>query len=73
VPRRTVEDGVREIAAALRDGLIDDYRHNRYSNYKTLSDPSNHLTIRSQHISELYAPSAVPEIEIDVATAESGS
>jgi nucleoside-diphosphate-sugar epimerase len=70
VPRHTAEDGVREIAAALRNGLIEDYTLNRYSNYKTLSDPSNHLAIRSRHINELYAPSAVPETAIAVATAE---
>ena len=61
MPRYTVEDGVREIEAALRDGRIGDYRDKRYSNYKTLSDPANHLSIRSRHITELYAPRPVAE------------
>ena len=55
-PQYTVEDGVREIEAALREGRIGDYRDDRYSNYKTLRDPSNHLSIRSRHITPLYAP-----------------
>jgi len=62
-PHHTVEDGVREIEAALRKGRIEDYRENRYSNYKTLSDPANHLSIRSRHITELYAPRPAIERE----------
>jgi len=54
--RYSVEDGVREIHAALMDGKIGDYQDRCYSNYKTLSDPGNHLTIRSRHINALYAP-----------------
>jgi nucleoside-diphosphate-sugar epimerase len=55
-PRYTVEDGVNEIATALRKGVLGDYRDRLFSNYKTLSDPSNHLSIRSRRIIELYAP-----------------
>jgi nucleoside-diphosphate-sugar epimerase len=54
-PLHAVEDGVREIEAAIRSGRIRDYRDRRHSNYKTLSDPGNHMNIRSRHISELYA------------------
>jgi nucleoside-diphosphate-sugar epimerase len=57
LPRHTIEDGVREIEAALRNGQIGDFRDRRYSNYKTLSDPDNHLSIRSHHINKLYEPS----------------
>jgi len=57
VPHHRVEDGVREVAAALRSGQIEDYRAARYSNYKTLSDSSNYLSIRSRHINGVYAPS----------------
>jgi nucleoside-diphosphate-sugar epimerase len=54
-PRCTVEEGVREIEAALRDGRVANYRDKCYSNYKTLSDSDNHLSIRARHISALYA------------------
>ena len=47
---------MRELEAALRDGRIGDYRERRYSNYKTLSDPDNHLSVRARQISQLYAP-----------------
>jgi nucleoside-diphosphate-sugar epimerase len=64
LPRYTVEDGVHEIAAALRDGSIRDYRDNRYSNIKTLSVPTNHSTIRSTRISRLYSlPPSGEEME----------
>ncbi len=55
-PQYTVQDGVREIEAALRDGRIKDYRNKLYSNYKTLSDPGNQIAIRARHITGLYAP-----------------
>jgi nucleoside-diphosphate-sugar epimerase len=55
-PRFTVEDGIQEIVTELRTGHIKDYGERRFSNYKTLSDPSNHLGIRSRRIIELYAP-----------------
>lgn len=49
VPRYTVEDGIREIEAALHDGRIVDYRDSRYSNYMTLSDPNNCPSIHLRH------------------------
>jgi len=62
-PQFTVEDGVREIAAALRAGHIGNYLDKCYSNYKTLSDPTNYLTIRSRHIYGVHAPSST-EVEV---------
>lgn len=37
VPRRTVADGVAEIAASISKGAVPDYTAARYSNYKTLT------------------------------------
>jgi nucleoside-diphosphate-sugar epimerase len=62
VPRYTVEEGVREIQAAFQDGRIGDYREKRYSNFRTLSDAVNHMSIRSRQISELYAPQSLDEV-----------
>ncbi len=62
-PHYTVEDGVREIEAVLQNGRIGDYRDKTYSNYKTLSDPSNHLSIRSRHINGLYASTPSKAVE----------
>jgi hypothetical protein len=61
-PHYTVAEGVREIAAALRVGQIGNYLDKCYSNYKTLSEPTNYLTIRSRHIYGVHAPSAT-EVE----------
>ena len=60
-PQYGVEDGVREIAVALRAGQIGNYQDKRHSNYKMLSDPNNQLSIRSRHINELYA-APLPEV-----------
>lgn len=54
-PDYTVEDGVREIEAALRARQIENYQDKRYSNYMTLRDPANFLSISSRNITELYA------------------
>jgi nucleoside-diphosphate-sugar epimerase len=54
-PQYTVEDGVREIEAALRAGLINNYQDKRYSNYLTLREPANFMTISSRSITDLYA------------------
>lgn len=54
VPLYSVENGVCEIKTALREEQIRDYRDKRYSNYKTLSDPDIHLSIRSQPIINSY-------------------
>jgi len=62
---------VREIESALREGRIADYRDRRYSNYKALTAPENHLSIYSRHISQLYA--AVPDdlvMSVGLAVAE---
>jgi len=58
-PRYTVEDGIRQIEAALRTGQIQDYRDKRYSNYLTLTYPAIFRSISSRNISELYAPPLV--------------
>jgi nucleoside-diphosphate-sugar epimerase len=71
-PHQTVEDSVRETGAALREGRIGDYRDKCYSNYKTLSDPDNHLSIRSEHITELYTPVPFDETVKGSATAVAG-
>ncbi len=55
-PRFTLEHGIKEIADEVTKGNIKDYRERNFSNYKTLSDPTNHLGIRSRRIIELYAP-----------------
>jgi nucleoside-diphosphate-sugar epimerase len=70
LPRYTVEDGVHEIAAALRDGSIQDYRDSRYSNIKTLSVPTSHSSIRSKRISGLYAVPPLGEVREGAVTAE---
>lgn len=71
-PHYTVEDGVREIAAALQAGRVRNYQDKCYSNYKMLSNPSNHLSIRARHINELYAP-LLPEVEDGMVAASAGS
>jgi nucleoside-diphosphate-sugar epimerase len=67
VAEYTLEEGVREIEAALRDGRLGDYRQRRYSNYQTLSDPDDSLGIRLRHINKLYAAP-----HLDPAWAETG-
>ena len=36
IPRRTVADGVAEIAETIVQGIVPDFRDARYSNYKAL-------------------------------------
>ena len=55
-PQHTVEEGVREIEVALRDGRIADYRLWRYNNHKTLSDLGLYADFRSRRAYSLYAP-----------------
>jgi nucleoside-diphosphate-sugar epimerase len=45
-PEHTVEDGVREIEAALRDGSIGDYYDPAYNNHKFLTNVDNAPLIR---------------------------
>lgn len=56
-----LEAGIREIAAALRQGTIDDYQSVRYSNQKTLSDPAGQMLLKAHPISELYAADTVDQ------------
>ncbi len=60
VPRHTVAEGILEIAAAVRDGRIADYREARYSNYRTLSEGNGELLIRRTQMTPLYADSLEP-------------
>jgi hypothetical protein len=71
LPKHTLEDGVRDIQAALRSGLVADYRDKRYSNYQSLCNGSRCQRIRSRHITALYAPPPVDELVrvAEVATA----
>ncbi len=41
-----LEEGILELADALRSGVIGDYRNARYSNHKTLSDPTGQPSLR---------------------------
>jgi nucleoside-diphosphate-sugar epimerase len=62
IPQHALGDGIREIEAVLKAGQVADYRDKRYSNYKTLSESSNHLAIRSRHITGLYRPQALGDL-----------
>ena len=53
-PCYTVEQGVRQMEAALRSGEIQDYRDKRYSNILTLTYPASFRSVSSRSISELY-------------------
>jgi len=65
----TLEAGAREIVMALSDGRIHDHQAARYSNHKTLIEPSGQQHLRSRRISELYQPAAiVPLRAVSVAT-----
>jgi len=59
----TVEDGVKEIEAAVRKGEIKNYQDFAHNNYQTLSDAGNLLSARSRHISNLYEVPPAPETE----------
>ncbi len=45
-PGWTLEDGVRQIVRAIRDGTIGDYRHPRYSNFKFLTEANGRDALR---------------------------
>jgi nucleoside-diphosphate-sugar epimerase len=53
--RYTVKDGIHEIVDAIRRGSISDPFHRKYSNYKTLNDPSNHVPLRWQPVGPLLS------------------
>jgi nucleoside-diphosphate-sugar epimerase len=63
LPAHTLSEGVREIEAALRRGLIADYRDKRYSNYQFLSDPNQRSLVAARHINDLYAAPG-PDISV---------
>lgn len=47
IPRWTMQDGIRQVVAALESGEVKDYRHPMYSNVKFLSEDHNcHLIQR---------------------------
>jgi nucleoside-diphosphate-sugar epimerase len=50
-----LEEGILELAAALRNGTIGDYTSARYSNHKTLSDPTGQPRLRRRGEEELLA------------------
>lgn len=52
-PNFTVEDGVREIAEAVKTGRLADFRDAKYSNHKTLSEGVRE-SLRSREMSPLY-------------------
>ncbi len=43
-----LEDGIRDLAHALRSGAIGDYTSARFSNHKTLSDPTGQPRLRGR-------------------------
>jgi nucleoside-diphosphate-sugar epimerase len=47
-----LEEGTRELAEALRTGIVSDYTSAQYSNHKTLSDPDAQLQLRIQQVSD---------------------
>jgi nucleoside-diphosphate-sugar epimerase len=51
VPRRTVADGVAEIAASIAAGIVTDYTDARYSNYKALINGTAMAALAGQEAS----------------------
>jgi len=47
-PRRTVEEGVRQVIEAIETGRVKDYRDAKYSNVKFLGDEGASRLIRRQ-------------------------
>ena len=48
IPRWTLQEGIKQIIAALESGEVEDYRHSMYSNVKFLSEDSNCHLIRRE-------------------------
>jgi nucleoside-diphosphate-sugar epimerase len=70
LPEHTIPQAVGEIEAALRSGHIADYRHERYSNYRFLSDASQRSLVAERHINGLYAVPAAGRRSPERAAAE---
>jgi nucleoside-diphosphate-sugar epimerase len=49
IPRWTLQDGIKQVIAALESGEVKDYRHPKYSNVKFLSEESNSRLIRPEN------------------------
>lgn len=55
-PRRSIIDGMLEIKEAIENGIVNNYKDLKYSNYKTLLDEYNYQLLKSVNINFLYAP-----------------
>jgi nucleoside-diphosphate-sugar epimerase len=49
IPRWTLQEGIKQVIAALENGEVKDYRHPMYSNVKFLGDESNSHLIRPEN------------------------
>jgi nucleoside-diphosphate-sugar epimerase len=68
IPRWTLQDGVKQVIAALEGGQIQDYRNAMYSNVKFLEEESNSCLIRRENgwASELINQEVGPGIRAAV-------
>jgi hypothetical protein len=55
IPRVSLQEGIAELAAAIREQRVGHYSELRYSNFRTLSDNGALRAMRTQPINELYA------------------
>jgi nucleoside-diphosphate-sugar epimerase len=68
IPRWTLQEGIKQVIAALESGEVKDYRHPMYSNVKFLSDESNSHLLRAENgwayklINEETEPRTVPAL-----------
>jgi hypothetical protein len=53
-PQVSLQEGIAELAAAIREQRVGHYSELRYSNFRTLSDNGALNAMRSQSINELY-------------------
>jgi hypothetical protein len=49
IPRWTLQEGVKQVIAALESGEVKDYRHPMYSNVKFLSEENNSHLIQREN------------------------
>jgi nucleoside-diphosphate-sugar epimerase len=49
IPQWTLQEGIKQVIAALENGEVKDYRHPMYSNVKFLSEESNSHLIRPEN------------------------
>jgi nucleoside-diphosphate-sugar epimerase len=54
-PHVSLQEGIAELAAAIREQRVSHYSELRYSNFRTLSDNGALRAMRSRPINELYA------------------